>query len=840
MGRYALSRRRLAVAISSVALTVAGGAVLPTAAAAAPAVPWTSATAITGTDVSTMVKDLVTTPDGSVVAVWNQFAAEGSNQRKLYAAVRPAGGDAWGTPALLTTTPDEGGAVTLHASADGTVTALWTEYPDETSPGAGPFDSRVVTSVLAADHSAWSAPVELVGTDAAWGDGGVDLAEAPDGTLTAAWSVRSPDSSVPWEIYAATRDAATGDWSAAAKVSDTVADGADSAHSPSVAVTSDGTTVIVWKQTDGPSASVRTASRAAGSATWSAPAAASPVFQSISDPEVTAADDGTATVAFEATDESEDGTIRTAGRAADGAWSAPETVTPTDGLAGTPEPLIAPDGDVTLVWVDYTTTYGTRTATRDAATGTWSAVQTLSTSYVPEAWDTAIADDGTVHALWPQEVAGKRGLVESVRSDGQWTAPALLPGSSAAYVLGQVSVGEDGSASAVWSGATSSAANWQLFGSRTAWPALAVGSADVPASAPLKGTTSASSAWAPTWTLSRPTSSWSLALTDTAGRTVRTLTGSTADLKVAASWNGRTASGSYAPNGPLTWTLSATQEGAATAVKLASGKVTVTGGAAVGHDFGGTSAGPDGAGDLLTLNSSGGLTYQLGTRTGTFSGRVTGTGWATTTRFVPFGDLSGDRCNDVLVRPSSGALRLYKPGCSSALKPSTSYTTLGSSGWNQYDVLTSPGDLTGDGRPDLVARNSSTGAVYLYKGTGAGRLSARVSLYANWKGYKKIVGVGDITGDGIGDLLAQDGSNNLYRYDGTGKGTFKSRVKLFGSWGGSYNAVVGVGDITGDGKADLVARDTSGNLYRNSGDGKGSFGARVRIATGWKSYKSLS
>ncbi|GAB2471107.1 hypothetical protein GCM10027162_78210 [Streptomyces incanus] len=41
-----------------------------------------------------------------------------------------------------------------------------------------------------------------------------------------------------------------------------------------------------------------------------------------------------------------------------------------------------------------------------------------------------------------------------------------------------------------------------------------------------------------------------------------------------------------------------------------------------------------------------------------------------------------------------------------------------------------------------------------------------------------------------------------------------------------------VRDITGDGKAELVSRDTSGNLWRNSGNGKGSFGSRTKIATG--------
>lgn len=48
-----------------------------------------------------------------------------------------------------------------------------------------------------------------------------------------------------------------------------------------------------------------------------------------------------------------------------------------------------------------------------------------------------------------------------------------------------------------------------------------------------------------------------------------------------------------------------------------------------------------------------------------------------------------------------------------------------------------------------------------------------------------------------------------------------------------------MGDITGDGTADLVARDTAGALYRVPGTGKGSFGARVRIGTGWQGYKGL-
>ncbi|WP_328450337.1 VCBS repeat-containing protein [Streptomyces sp. NBC_00386] len=104
---------------------------------------------------------------------------------------------------------------------------------------------------------------------------------------------------------------------------------------------------------------------------------------------------------------------------------------------------------------------------------------------------------------------------------------------------------------------------------------------------------------------------------------------------------------------------------------------------------------------------------------------------------VLFGDANGDRRNDVLVRLSSGALRLYRPGCNAAVKPTTTYTTLATSGWTQYDVLTSPGDVSGDGRADLVSRDTS-GNPYRNSGDGRGSFGSRTRIATGWGGYRSI------------------------------------------------------------------------------------------------------
>ncbi|WP_328888219.1 FG-GAP-like repeat-containing protein [Streptomyces sp. NBC_00316] len=344
-------------------------------------------------------------------------------------------------------------------------------------------------------------------------------------------------------------------------------------------------------------------------------------------------------------------------------------------------------------------------------------------------------------------------------------------------------------------------------------------------------------AWRGEWWLSEPAASWTVTFrSKITGKVVATRSGGAATYSVATSWDGHAADGGLLPNGAYTWTLTAQPADGVGAALTKSGTVQVTGGSAVPRDF----VKSDGFGDLLAFTSAGVADFRGGTGTGLVDAKVSGSGWTganTVTSAVPFDDVSGDRCNDVLVRVSSGELRAYKPSCGGALKSSTAYTKVGA-GWNVYDVLTSPGDLTGDGRADLLARETSTGYLYLYESAGAGVFKSRVKIGTGWKGYL-LAGAGDLNGDGKGDLLARDAAGVLWRYAGTGKGTLAARVKVGGGWQ-IYNSLVGAGDLSGDGKADLLARDTSGVLWSYKGDGKGLFAARVKVGGGWQMYSRLS
>ncbi|MGW3510098.1 FG-GAP-like repeat-containing protein [Streptomyces sp. NPDC000994] len=207
----------------------------------------------------------------------------------------------------------------------------------------------------------------------------------------------------------------------------------------------------------------------------------------------------------------------------------------------------------------------------------------------------------------------------------------------------------------------------------------------------------------------------------------------------------------------------------------------------------------------------------------------------TSPKALGFGDMNGDRRADMIVRDMAGRLWLTPGNGTGKL--------IGAGGWNSMSALTRHGDFSGDGREDLIAREASTGKLWLYPGTGTGSLGTRRLLGSSgWNSMNHITAFGDLTGDGRSDLIAvEKATGKLWLYPGTSTSKLGAR-KLIGSSGwNSMNALVGMGDVTGDGRPDLYAREAStGKLWLYPGTSTGRLGARKLIGSGgWNAMANL-
>jgi hypothetical protein len=124
------------------------------------------------------------------------------------------------------------------------------------------------------------------------------------------------------------------------------------------------------------------------------------------------------------------------------------------------------------------------------------------------------------------------------------------------------------------------------------------------------------------------------------------------------------------------------------------------------------------------------------------------------------------------------------------------------------------GDLNGDGKVDIVLRNMTTGFVFMWEMDGSHR------SYYGIGGLdltRHIVGIGDLTGDGMADIVLRNtdtGFVYMWEMDGNSH-TYHAIGTL-----GLNVEIVGVADLTGDGMSDVILRNTvTGFVYMWEMDG---------------------
>lgn len=226
--------------------------------------------------------------------------------------------------------------------------------------------------------------------------------------------------------------------------------------------------------------------------------------------------------------------------------------------------------------------------------------------------------------------------------------------------------------------------------------------------------------------------------------------------------------------------------------------------------------------DLVVVRSSdrramvvptGGLTNFIAPRT------LSSSGWSVRTSVQITPDLTGDRVADLVFVDRYGNLQLRKGnGRGGFIHVGRAIRTF--AGYRDPRVA---GDLTGDGKADLLARSKTNGRLYLFPGTGQGTFGAGKRFAAVTAGYSSVYPAGDVNRDGKGDLLVFKGGT-MYLRTGNGDGSFRGLRQLSGSWGGYRDFVTGV-DFTRDGRPDLLARNAAGRISIFPGRGDGTFGS---------------
>jgi hypothetical protein len=140
-------------------------------------------------------------------------------------------------------------------------------------------------------------------------------------------------------------------------------------------------------------------------------------------------------------------------------------------------------------------------------------------------------------------------------------------------------------------------------------------------------------------------------------------------------------------------------------------------------------------------------------------------------------------------------------------------------------------DLNGDGKLDIATVNATTSDVSIILGNGNGTFNAPPPPLRYYAGNPVSTAIGDLNGDGKADLVIADNfSNNVAVLLGNGNGTFGTQQTFTA---GTSPAAVVLADVNGDGKRDIItANNGSNDVSVLLGTGTGTFGAQQRFVVG--------
>jgi MYXO-CTERM domain-containing protein len=215
-------------------------------------------------------------------------------------------------------------------------------------------------------------------------------------------------------------------------------------------------------------------------------------------------------------------------------------------------------------------------------------------------------------------------------------------------------------------------------------------------------------------------------------------------------------------------------------------------------------------------------------------------GWITPDSYTTFlwGDINGDGKADFCARASDGFY--CWPSTGTAFGAKTTVLALSdASGWiaPQFRTTVQLADVNGDGKDDVCGRAAAGFTCWLSNGAGfPTSITASPAIMSDGLGWGSVqfystIQMADINGDGKADVCGRAGDGvHCYLSSGSNFTQAGAPIADFSDANGgnvpSVFSTIQLGDVNGDGKADLCGRLSSG-FFCYLADGQGGFSTKI-------------
>jgi hypothetical protein len=206
--------------------------------------------------------------------------------------------------------------------------------------------------------------------------------------------------------------------------------------------------------------------------------------------------------------------------------------------------------------------------------------------------------------------------------------------------------------------------------------------------------------------------------------------------------------------------------------------------------------------DVVTADEANTVCVLAGNAGGTLDTAICYPSGGTNPTWVAIGDMNGDGMPDVIVannNPSApGTIGVLAGNASGGLDAVVVYPSGGNG-----PVSIAVGDVTGDGRPDVIVANAASGMISVLAGNASGTLDAAV-VYPSGGSSPVALAVADLNRDGRQDVVVANGSSpyEVSVLTGNAAGALDAAVSY--AAGGNWPVSIAIADLNGDGRPDVI------------------------------------